>query len=81
MEFWGVRTIKWIRFLEFGLGTGVIFALMILLIALANALASASGPVVPGVSSCAEDMLVGVGRFDGGWVPRLEFPEVSRRVK
>jgi len=24
---------------------------------------------------CAEDMLV-VGGFDGGWVPRLKFPEV-----
>jgi len=56
---------------------------MILSIALANALASASGPVVPAVSSgvssstslmcadsgCVEDMLVGVGGFDGGWVP------------
>ena len=71
------------------------FALTISLIALANALASSSGPVVPGVSSgvslstgsmcadlgCAEDILVGVGGLVGGCVSGLEFPEVSMRIK
>ena len=55
---------------------------MNLLIALANELASASGPVVPEVSSgvslpkgsmcvglgCVEDMLVDFCGFDRGWV-------------
>ena len=38
-------------------------------------------PQVQCVLICVEDMLVCVGGFDGGWVPGLEFPEVSRRVK
>ena len=67
----------------------------IFLIALANAVTSATGFVVLEVSSgvllstgsmctdlgCAADILLGVGGWVRGWVTGLEFPDVSRRVK
>jgi len=85
----GVGTVEWVRIPEFGFGVGVI-ALMILSIALANAVISLSGITVlvvsSGVSSSTgsasadprfADIMVGVVN----WVAGLEFPELSRRVK
>ena len=71
-------------------GLEVLLGFMTLLIASANAVASASCELEAGVSlsigsMCADprcaDMLVSVSGWVNVWVNRLKFPELSRKVK
>src|SRR5882724_8511998 len=88
MEFSGVGTIKWIRFPEFGLGTGVV-GFDNFVDSLGKCVASTLWLVVPEVSSgvssstgltcadlgCTDDMFADVGGCNGVWAAGLEFPE------
>src|SRR5882724_2686798 len=72
------------------LGLELLLDFKTLPIASVNVVASASCKLEAGVSLSARlwcvyprcaDILVGVDGWVGGWVTRLEFPELSRKVK